>query len=75
METNRRVVQPDGHGGWEVRRPGAGRASSRHAKRADATDRAREILRRAGGGEVQVKGTDGQTRAWDTVATGKSPNR
>jgi hypothetical protein len=58
--TNRRVVQPDGDGGWEVRTPGARRASSKHAKQAEAAERAREILRKVGGGEVQIKGVDGQ---------------
>jgi hypothetical protein len=54
-ETQTRLVQPSLAGGWEVRRPGARRASSRHRTKAAAERRAREILSRLGGGEVVIE--------------------
>jgi predicted DNA binding CopG/RHH family protein len=49
-----RHVVPAPKGGWDVKAPGARRASSHHDTQAEATHRAREIVRNAGGGEVVV---------------------
>lgn len=70
---NRHVV-PNPGGGWDVKAPGAGRASSHHDTQADAERRAKEIVRNRGGGEVRIHGRDGRIRDSDTVAPGNDPN-
>lgn len=73
MSTNRRIVQQRTDGNWEVRKPGADRASAVTPTQADGIGRARNILRNDGGGELQVRGTNGQIRAQDTIAPGNDP--
>jgi hypothetical protein len=53
-DDNRCVVPSDGNG-WDVKGPHAGRASSHHEAQQEATQRAREIIQRAGGGELIVQ--------------------
>lgn len=72
--TNKRVVQKRDDGKWEVRRPGSDRASDVVNTQAAGINRAREILGNTGGGEMQVRGLNGQIRAQDTVAPGKDPS-
>jgi len=67
-----RHVVPSGDG-WDVRAPGADRASSHHDTQADAIDRARQIVRNDGGGEVVIHGQDGRIRDSDTVPPGHDP--
>lgn len=74
-EPNKRVVQRRDEGGWEVRRPGADRASAVTSTQADGIKRAREILGNDGGGEIQVRGRDGTIRAQDTTPKGNDPRR
>ena len=69
----RRDVTPNPQGGWDVKKPGAARASAHTDTQAAATSRGREILRNAGGGELRIKGTDGKVRAQDTVPKGNDP--
>lgn len=55
-QPNKRVVQRRSDGDYEVRKPGADRASAIAETQAQAIDRAREILsrrRRRAGGSVQ----------------------
>jgi hypothetical protein len=52
-----RVVEATSEGMWRVRAPGSRRASSVLKTRAEAEARAREILRKSGGGELRVHGT------------------
>lgn len=73
MGTNRHVV-PNPGGGWDVKKPGAARASSHHDTQRDATSRARDIVRNGGGGEVRIHDTKGRIRDSDTVAPGNDPN-
>lgn len=68
-----RHVVPNPAGGWDVQKPGAGRASTHHDTQAEAIGRAREIVGNAGGGEVVVHGRDGKIRDSDTVAPGRDP--
>lgn len=68
-----RHVVPNPKGGWDVKKPNASRASSHHGTQAEAEARAKDILARAGGGEVVVHGTDGRIRDSDTVPPGKDP--
>lgn len=70
---NRRDVVPDSNGGWTVRAPGAKRASARTQTQAAAQERAREILRNSGGGELQTHGRNGRIRAKDTIPQGNDP--
>lgn len=72
---NDRLVVPSPQGGWIVKKPGARRASTHHSTKAQAVDRAREIVRNAGGGEVIVHGRDGQIRDSATVHPGKDSDR
>ena len=71
--TNRRIVQQRNDGDWEVIKPGASRASSVVPTQADGIDRGRAILRADGGGELQVRGVNGQIRAQDTIEPGNDP--
>ena len=69
----RRSVVPNSKGGWDVRKPGASRASGHENTQGDAVRRAREILKKSGGGEVTVHGRDGRIRDSDTVKPGRDP--
>jgi uncharacterized protein YdaT len=69
---NRHVVQNPGSG-WDVKAPGAQRASSHRDTQAEAINRAREIVHNAGGGEVITHRQDGRIRDSDTIAPGNDP--
>jgi hypothetical protein len=60
-------------GGWDVKKPGAERASSHHGTQQEAEQRAKEILGNAGGGEAVIHGRDGKIRDSDTVPPAKDP--
>lgn len=64
------VNHPDG---WAVRGSHADRASDVFDTQRDAIDRAREIVRNLGGGEVRIQGRDGRWRDSDTVPPGNDP--
>ncbi|MBK8469821.1 MAG: DUF2188 domain-containing protein [Actinomycetales bacterium] len=72
-EANKRIVQRHVDGGWEVRKPGADRASAVTRTQAEGIVRAREILGNDGGGEMQVRAADGTIRAQDTISPGNDP--
>lgn len=72
MPRNERHIVPS-NGGWDVRRPGATRASSHHHTQAEAEARAKQILARDGGGEAVIHNRAGQIRDSDTVAPGQDP--
>ena len=67
---NTRNIVPNPDGGWDVHKPGAKRASAHYDRQIDAIDRARQILKNDGGGELTVHGKDGKIREKDTVAPG-----
>lgn len=71
---NRRVVQQRPDGKHEVRAPGAARASAVTRTQSEGIDRARDILKNDGGGELQVRGRNGTIRKQDTVAPGNDPH-
>ncbi|MDV6246873.1 DUF2188 domain-containing protein [Rhodococcus opacus] len=73
MAPNRRHVVPNSNGGWDVKAPGAKRASVHAETQAQAQDAARRILHNAGGGEMVTHNVKGQIRAADTVAPGNDP--
>jgi hypothetical protein len=70
---NSREVVPTPDGGWDVKKPGSGRASAHLETQAQAVDRARQILRNDGGDELRVHGRDGQIRNSDTIRSGNDP--
>ena len=70
----KRHVVPHREGGWDVRKPGAERASSHHETQREAEQRAKEILENAGGGEAVIHGRDGRIRDSDTVPPAKDPH-
>lgn len=72
-EVNKRVVQKRQDGDWEVRKPGSSRASVVTNTQSEGISRAREILGNDGGGEMQIRGTNGTIRAQDTIAPGNDP--
>lgn len=72
-EANKRIVQKRDESGWEVRKPGADRASAVTRTQAEGIDRGREILGNGGGGEMQVRALDGTIRAQDTISPGNDP--
>ena len=74
MPRNERHVVPNPGGGWDVRAPGADRASAHVETQSAGIDRAREIVRNTGGGEVVIHSRDGRIRDSDTVAPGNDPN-
>jgi hypothetical protein len=69
----RHVVKNPG-GGWDVKKPGADRASSHHDTQAQAEGRAKEILGNVGGGEAVIHREDGRIRDKDTVPPGHDPS-
>lgn len=70
--TNRHVVA-NPKGGWDVKRPGSPRSGAHADTQADAIERARQIVRNSGGGEVRIHGRDGRIRDSDTIAPGNDP--
>jgi hypothetical protein len=73
MSSNRRHVVRNPAGGWDVKKPNARRASANLPTQAAAEQRAKEILRGAGGGEAVVHRPNGQIRGSDTVPPGNDP--
>lgn len=70
---NSRHVVRDGKG-WAVKKPGTPEPESRHRTQGAAEKRAKQQVRRDGGGEVRIHGRDGRIRDSDTVAPGNDPN-
>jgi hypothetical protein len=70
---NRRIVQQRDDGNWEVRKPDSNRASAVAPTQSESIDRGRMILGNDGGGELQVRGRNGQIRQQDTIAPGNDP--
>lgn len=64
-------VVPNPAGGWDVKRGGAGRASSHHDTKQEAVERGREISRNQGT-EFRVHNKDGRIATSDSH--GNDPN-
>ena len=60
-------------GDWINKRHDASRASSVHSTQEEAEATARRMLGNQGGGELTIKGRDGQFRSKDTIAPGNDP--
>lgn len=61
-----RYVQPRPEGGWKVVKEGHERASAVTNRKADAINRAREIVTNLDGGEVRIKNLDKRFQDSDT---------
>ena len=70
---NKRIVSQRGDGRYESRVPGADRASVVGDTQREVIDRTREILANDGGGELAIRGLNGQIRAQDTIKPGNDP--
>ena len=70
-----RVVEVTSEGMWRVRSPGARRASALLDTRGQAEARAREILRKCGGGEIRVYDTSGDPFSYRVAAESALPGR
>lgn len=69
----RHVVRQD-DGKWAVKAPGGKRASSVSDTQREAIDKARQVVRNKGGGEVRIHARDGKIRDSDTIKPGRDPN-
>lgn len=69
-----RTVSRRPDGAWENKRNDASRPSTVHKTQKGAEDRAKDMLRNQGGGELTTKGTDGRIRSKDTIPPGRDPN-
>jgi len=74
MSNSTRIVyrRPDGR--WANKRIGASQPASIHDTQSEAAEKAREMLRKSGGGELIIKGLDGKIRSKDTIPPAKDPN-
>ena len=73
MSKNDRFVVKRGDK-WAVVAPKAKRASALTDTQRQAETRAKEIVKKKGGGEVRIQGRDHRFRDSDTVAPGHDPN-
>lgn len=69
-----RMVYRRSDGTWVNQRNDGERATSLHRTQADAAAAARTNLGNQGGGELTIKGVNGQIRSKDTIAPGNDPN-
>jgi Uncharacterized protein conserved in bacteria (DUF2188) len=70
-----RHVVSNSSGGWDIVKPGSSRAVSRHRTQREAIHRARQIVRKGGGGQVVVHAVDGRARERDKVAALRRPSQ
>lgn len=76
MARNERHVVRNPSGGWDVKKPGAQRASAHLPTQSEAEQRAKQILQNDGGGEAVIHDRRGQIRDSDTVSPGhEGPGR
>jgi hypothetical protein len=73
-EKNARYVRPSSEGGWDVIGEGHRRASAHAATESEAIQRAREIVKQAGGGEVRVMNKYGKLVDRNSVSGSKLRN-
>lgn len=74
MAKQSRTVFKTEEGKWANKRDDASKASSLHNTQTEAAKEAKRMLQNAGGGELKVKGVDGQIRSKDTIAPAPDPN-
>jgi hypothetical protein len=74
-DNNRYVVPNSDRGGWDVVKEDHERASFHSTRKVDAQNRAREIIKNAGGGELQIRDERGRIIDSDTIAPGHESKR
>jgi hypothetical protein len=77
-DSDRHVVPNKERGGWDVVKEDHQRASAHTGTKREAEDRAREIVRNEGGGEIRLHDKQGKFIDSDTVKgprRGESPAR
>lgn len=67
MSSNDRMVYRRADRQWADKRHGATRPAGLHRTQSDAVEAARQHLQNSGGGELEVKGLNGQIRSKDTI--------
>jgi hypothetical protein len=72
-DNNRYVVPNSDRGSWDVVKD-HGRASFHSTRKTDAQNRAREITKNQGGGELQIRDERGRIIDSDTIAPGRESN-
>jgi Uncharacterized protein conserved in bacteria (DUF2188) len=70
-----RYVVPNGQGGWDVVKEGHLRPTDHAASKAKAIARARQLVRRDGGGDVLVMNRAGKITASSTVRARSATRR
>lgn len=73
MKDRDRVVFRREDGSWVNKRNDSDRASSVHNTQKEAEKAARQMLKNQGGGELVIKGLDGQIRSKDTIRPAEDP--
>jgi len=69
---NDRYVQPNKkRGGWDVVKEGHKQVSAHTETKAEAINRARQIVRNQGGGELRIKNEQGRLIESDTIKPGR----
>jgi hypothetical protein len=74
-DNDRYVVPNPDRGGWDVVKEGHERASAHTRTKAEAVDRAREIVENQGGGEVRIDNRRGRLIDSDTTKHGNESRR
>jgi hypothetical protein len=69
-----RIVYQNESGKWVNQRNDGQRASSVHDTQQAAIDSAKQMLKNQGGGELTIKGVDGQIRSKTTIGPANDPN-
>ena len=72
-QPTRRIVSPDPDGGYRIDAPNSNRASAKLPTQREAEQRAKDIVRNLGGGEVTIRDRDGRFKDSDTVSPGNDP--
>lgn len=67
MSDNDRSVYRTADGSWVNKRHGASRPATKHNTQREAEYKARDMLRKSGGGELNTHGRDGKIRSKDTI--------
>lgn len=68
---NDRTVYQQEDGSWANKRNGSERAGSVHIKQAEAIAVAKSMISKSGGGELTLRGLNGEVRAVHTIAPAK----
>jgi hypothetical protein len=74
MAKKDRTVYRRDDGTWVNQRNDSERASTLHSTQKEAEKAAKEMLKNQGGGELTIKGVDGQIRSKDTIGPAHDPN-